>query len=180
MANQRFYAKDLKPILELPKDAALDARTVSHLKAVLGCMLWVAVQTGILLSARVSILHSESKEGEGNANEIISEANELIKEHQSGNFSEIVFHAFNGITDWRQIAMVTFADGSGQNRPKGASTGGLLGCAAPASILHGETTPMSPIRGSSTVCREVPTTRSFKRSLTAKTFYFGRGCCGPN
>ena len=79
-----------------------------------------------LLLSETSDLHIQS----------ILELNKLVKEIRANAAQKLRFFKFDG--NWRDMAIVQYADASSGNRHGGYSTGGLLTCLAPKEFREGE------------------------------------------
>ena len=60
----------------------------------------------------------------------------MIRGAKLGKYGEMVIHSFRGTPHWRDIGPIGFGDGSGQNRPKGGSTGCMFVGMGPMDILN--------------------------------------------
>ena len=121
---------------------------VTTIKAALGTLLWVAIQTAPTLCARISLIHSECAEEDTSPRELVVEINEMIEEAKSPKYTTIMIHSFQNaesVKTWEDLGPIGFGDGSEQNRPRGGSTGGAFLGIGSMDILGGESRLISPI-----------------------------------
>lgn len=119
------------------KSAATE-REVSALRGAIGTVAWRASQTAPQYMADAGLLLSEIPFATVNT---IVRTNKLIREMKRESGQCIVFHPWN--EDWRQIAVVAWADAGQKNRPDSSSTLGYIVGLAPLGILSGEEAAVS-------------------------------------
>ena len=106
---------------------------ISLLRGLIGTAAWRASQTSPQFSADTGLLLSELPYA---TVDTIVRANKLVREMRREAAQSLVFPSWQ--VDWRELAVVGWADASQKNRADSSSTMGMLIGLAPKGILNGE------------------------------------------
>ena len=101
----------------------LTAGEISQCRGALGAVQWLAVQTQPQICARCNLYLSDLSNGP--TMKVARDIQSLISEVRQ-NPCRLFFKKLPGVHHWQDVRVITLGDQAHQNRPKGASTGGLI------------------------------------------------------
>ena len=159
--TQEQFCHGLQPVIienerARPKDDKMSQKELTQCRGLIMKCQWRALQSAPQYACRIGLCASSASRG---TIDVLKEANSIAKEMKKTSLEGLIYHAFPGKPDWRDVVFVHFVDAARGNRHDGTDTGGMITGVSVQSILDGKESLLSvvdykswkldrPVRGS--------------------------------